>query len=92
MDTAENDATEEQATPDPEPSAPAVETPAVELPAGPVLAEPGMYWCEGEYSGIHPILGSLIHQCENDLTAITHPAELAAIAALVRDGVLMGPM
>jgi hypothetical protein len=51
-----------------------------------------MYWCEGEYSGIHPILGSLIHQGENDLTAITHPAELAAIAALVRDGVLMGPM
>jgi hypothetical protein len=51
-------------------------------------AAPGVYWCEEEYSGSHPVLQQTIHQGENDLTAMTNPDDLMAVAALVRDGVL----
>ena len=66
--------------------------PPAEAPAGPPLAEPGIYWCEMEGgAGHHPLLG-LIVEGENDFTTRTQPEERAALAALVANGTLEGPM
>jgi hypothetical protein len=62
--------------------------PAPSEPAPP--AEPGMYWCDEEDPGIHPILGEIQHG-ENDYTGVTHPDSLQAIGDLVAAGVLKGP-
>jgi hypothetical protein len=50
-------------------------------------AEPGLYWCDEESPGIHPILGEIQHG-ENDYTGMTHPDSLQAIGDLVAAGVL----
>jgi hypothetical protein len=52
--------------------------------------EPGIYWCDEEDPGIHPVLGELQHG-ENDYTGMTHPDSLQAIGDLVAAGVLKGP-
>ena len=50
-------------------------------------AEPGMYYCDQESPGIHPVLGEIQHG-ENDYTGVTHPDSLQAIGDLVAAGVL----
>jgi hypothetical protein len=50
-------------------------------------AEPGMYWCDEESPGIHPVLQQIVHG-ENDYTGVTHPDSLQAIGDLVAAGVL----
>jgi hypothetical protein len=49
--------------------------------------EPGIYWCDEEDPGIHPVLGEIQHG-ENDYTGMTHPDSLQAIGDLVAAGVL----
>jgi hypothetical protein len=59
----------------------------VEPPAPSEPGEPGLYWCDEEDPGIHPILGEIQHG-ENDYTSLTHPDSLQAIGDLVAAGVL----
>ncbi len=84
----EIDLADEEGFPPPETVEPAAELPVEESQPALEPAEPGLYWCEDEYTGSHPVLQQTIHQGENDLTSMTNPDELLAVAALVRDGVL----
>lgn len=90
---------EESAIPDVEHDVPA-DAPAPEdlPPAEPITdegppplplepAEPGLYWCEHESPGRHPVLGGLV-EGENDFSYLTTDEEKLALAALVQAGVL----
>jgi hypothetical protein len=81
MDSSENIASPDEPMPD-------AETLFVAASPTPTpQAEPGIYWCDQEDPGVHPVLGQL-YAGENDFIGVTHPEVLAALQAAVDSGLL----
>jgi hypothetical protein len=89
-DSSEHDGSMETPTSPAADADEAQELPADELPVpvpAPAVAAPGLYWCDDDHPGEHPILGLLLPG-ENDFREVTDLRQLQAIAACCATGLL----